>query len=210
MKVHEPHRLVCGSVDGLPIHQMLNGTHADILYADPPWDDAHMASFATMARKQTGVAVQPIRWETFITGMCSVLAGHVKGWVFVEMGRQHAERTASYLRLVCEDVTIHPTTYRSGGQERPTTLISGHRRPGHAATWRVPADGGTGGLRQVLAVLSSGAKPGDVVLDPCCGTGLTAKACLRLGLTFYGNELNAMRARKTASLLESGATVRIS
>ena len=69
----------------------------------------------------------------------------------------------------------------------------------------MPADGATGGLRQVLAVLSSVAKPHDVVLDPCCGTGLTARACLRLGLTFYGNELNAARARKTAALLEKAA-----
>ena len=32
--------------------------------------------------------------------------------------------------------------------------------------------------------------PGDVVIDPCCGSGATGRACLETGRQFYGFEIN--------------------
>lgn len=32
--------------------------------------------------------------------------------------------------------------------------------------------------------------PGDVVIDPCFGSGSTGRACLELGRSFYGFEIN--------------------
>ena len=32
--------------------------------------------------------------------------------------------------------------------------------------------------------------PGDVVIDPCFGSGSTGRACLELGRNFYGFEIN--------------------
>lgn len=32
--------------------------------------------------------------------------------------------------------------------------------------------------------------PGDVVIDPCCGSGSTGRACLETGRQFYGFEIN--------------------
>ena len=51
--------------------------------------------------------------------------------------------------------------------------------------------------------------PGDVVIDPCFGSGTTARACQELGRNFYGFEINKefYRRAKEEMLLhdESGA-----
>ena len=38
--------------------------------------------------------------------------------------------------------------------------------------------------------------PGDVVIDPCFGSGSTARACKELGRNFYGFEINKEFYRK--------------
>ena len=42
---------------------------------------------------------------------------------------------------------------------------------------------------------------GGIVLDPMCGMGYTARACIKRHLTFYGNEINEKRLQKTAEKL---------
>jgi len=196
------HRLSVGSIGGIPMYRLLNGVTADILYCDPPWDDSHMKSFATMARKQTGLPTAVIPWARFMDELVRVIQEHVDGWVFVESGVPRAHAVHAYLESAgLFDLGVHTTTYRSGQSTRPSALLAGHSRLGQAVGWSLPPGGGSGGLRQVLAVVGSVATPGQILLDPCCGTGLSARAAVRLGLTFYGNELNAYRAHRTAEHL---------
>ena len=199
MNVPPPHRLSVCSIEDAPTALRLSAHQkADVLYADPPWDDAHMATFANLARRQTGVKVEPLRWEVFMLSLVTIASSYVEGWVFIEMGRQHAERTAELMRQELEDVAIHSTSY---GRGRPCRLISAHCRPGVAGGYELPPDARYGGLRQVEGVLASVCRQRSIVLDPCCGNGLTASAAIRLGLTFYGCELNGARARKAAQAL---------
>jgi len=41
-----------------------------------------------------------------------------------------------------------------------------------------------------LRCIKASTKPGDIVLDPFCGTGTTGVACKRLGRKFVGIEIN--------------------
>ena len=42
-------------------------------------------------------------------------------------------------------------------------------------------------LKQLINICTD---PGDVVIDPCFGSGATARACIETGRTFYGFEIN--------------------
>ena len=42
---------------------------------------------------------------------------------------------------------------------------------------------------------------GQIVLDPCCGLGNSARIAVEHGMTFFGNELNAARLAKTEKIL---------
>ena len=42
-------------------------------------------------------------------------------------------------------------------------------------------------LKRLIEIFTD---PGDVVIDPCFGSGSTGRACQELGRTFYGFEIN--------------------
>lgn len=42
-------------------------------------------------------------------------------------------------------------------------------------------------MKQLITIFTD---PGDVVIDPCFGSGSTARACQELGRNFYGFEIN--------------------
>ena len=42
-------------------------------------------------------------------------------------------------------------------------------------------------LKRLISIFTD---PGDVVIDPCFGSGATARACKELGRSFYGFEIN--------------------
>jgi site-specific DNA-methyltransferase (adenine-specific) len=50
-----------------------------------------------------------------------------------------------------------------------------------------PAQKPVGVLRRLIETFTD---PGDVVIDPCFGSGSTARACLESGRNFYGLEIN--------------------
>jgi site-specific DNA-methyltransferase (adenine-specific) len=54
-------------------------------------------------------------------------------------------------------------------------------------------------LRRVVARASD---PGDVVLDPCCGSATTGAACLELGRRFVGIEMSEKFADLARQRLE--------
>ena len=42
-------------------------------------------------------------------------------------------------------------------------------------------------LKRLIEIFTD---PGDVVIDPCFGSGTTGRACMELGRNFYGFEIN--------------------
>jgi len=59
---------------------------------------------------------------------------------------------------------------------------------------------GATGFKQVNDCISS--CPGEIVCDPTCGYGWTAKAAIKNGKTFIGNEFNKIRAERTIKELQ--------
>jgi site-specific DNA-methyltransferase (adenine-specific) len=66
-------------------------------------------------------------------------------------------------------------------------------------------------LSLMLELVADFTDPGDLVLDPYCGSGTTGVACLRLGRRFLGFEINpqyAELARERLSAEEQGLSLR--
>jgi hypothetical protein len=194
------HRLTVGSIDDPPLKAMLNGITVDLLYCDPPWDDGHMKSFARGASENREVPLIPMSWLMFMRSLVGVINHHVSGWVFVEMGTRHAEAAASLISEACVDVVTYNTVY--GSPKRPSALLVGHTDHSVKGRWRMPSEATHGGYRQVGSVVASVGRPGQGLLDPCCGLGYSARAARAAGMIFFGNELDPQRAAATRRLLE--------
>ena len=67
-------------------------------------------------------------------------------------------------------------------------------------------------VRLLKRLIETFTDPGDVVIDPCFGSGTTGRACLETGRTFYGFEINKeffKRARDEMLVLPEYEQMRI-
>lgn len=202
-----PHRLLAGDVTTPgALDTLMRGERADIIYTDPPWGPGALQMFATMHRRGSAPAVA---WPEFLRRFCErIAAARAKGRdtpVFVEMGERWADETAAAMTAADMPVArMLTTTYGSGAKlTKQRVLYSGP-----VMTVRLDVEGKRGEklpvecLRAVQMMTPVGADQGPrIVLDPCCGLGLTAKATQRRRMCFRGLELNPARLARTAAWL---------
>lgn len=190
VKPHEvwragPHRLACGDLEAGDGERLIKrfGQRPDLVYCDPPWNNGNAAAFRTKA----GVPRQ-VNFTTFLDVLMAVVR-LARRDVFLEMGR------AGQAHLV-------ERAERCGGQAIRTWPITYYRR--HPATLTQLRFNGAGLEPPDLAglddddtpgaVMRSCSRPGDVVMDPCMGRGLTAAtAGAAQDRTFIGLELSPWR-----------------
>ena len=191
----ERHRLLAGALGPETLAQLLRDERADALYSDPPWGPGNARYWRTHARLPCPSAP----WTELKAGLREALH-HVRrgGPVWIEMGERWADEIVDLMASCDHAVTQRWTTrYRSGGELLPCALL-------YSGT---PLDLDPSDLRGAdlpLACLRAYGLPSDsVVLDPCCGKGYTARACVRLGLRFRGLELNPHRLGYTERWVRS-------
>lgn len=204
------HRILCGDVMLGDVGRLMAGDRADILYTDPPWGPGMLTFFAT-AREKGSAPRGP--WAEFVRAWADAIdtstAPHAP--LFVEMGNRWVadfeDALARIGRPVRQRWTVH---YGSGSKLRPSTLLlAGPELPLDAAFDPTPLRSAAlprACVAEALRALrTSGAlAPADraLVLDPCCGLGLTARAAVAAGITFAGLELVPARLADTRLILE--------
>lgn len=182
-------RTMVGDImQGDPVGELLAGEKADIVYSDPPWGQGNV----TYWRTQNGER-QTTDWAPFLKRFCALASAHLKpdGHLFVEMGLRWVDDLAATMALLGR---AERARWRCvyGSPKLPNALW--YSGPGE------PVDvSGMGGFAMTKKALAAVAFPNALVLDPCCGKGMTARAALRLGMRFYGNELNPARLAVTES-----------
>ncbi|MCD2492748.1 site-specific DNA-methyltransferase [Lacrimispora sp. NSJ-141] len=67
-----------------------------------------------------------------------------------------------------------------------------------------PAQKPVGVLKRLIEILTD---PGDVVIDPCAGSGTTLRACMELGRNSYGFEISKEFYRRAKNEMLSGVKV---
>jgi hypothetical protein len=171
---------------GDPIGELLGGELADIVYSDPPWGQGNLTYWRTHNGEPSTTD-----WRGFLERFCSTVVRHARPGapLFVEMGLRWVDELAAVMASHGRTETARWTCVY-GRPARPNILwYSGP-----------PVDldvSGLGGPPMTTKALSSVARPDAIVLDPCCGKGMTARVALQLGMRFRGNELNHKRLTVT-------------
>lgn len=189
-----PHRLVNADITTGAIAELMGDELADVIYSDPPWGPGNQQYWHTY--NQRGSAPRT-SWDEFLAVFCATCAKFRKASapVFVEMGLRWVDQLDAAMASVglqrqrVWEITYgrpaHPNSLRLyGPQDVPVELVKTHGPPVTAT------------------ILGAVVSPGSVVLDPCCGLGMTARNTHKLGGKFRGCELNPKRLAVTAAWLE--------
>lgn len=197
MKCIGPHRLTNLNIIDPGVDELFSdGRKADILYCDPPWGDAAVKMFATLARK-AGETVDVIPYDALVTRLFELIEQHVSGHAIIETGlrwQKNMMRRMSTAGL--QNIEARHVVY--GNRNMVSTIIFGTFTG--AASPLSAVEGMKGGKVAELVVAQLAA-PGGIVFDPCCGMGFSATAALAHGMEFRGNELSAARLAKTLKRL---------
>jgi hypothetical protein len=196
-----PHRLRHGDfLEGLG--ELMGRERADIVVADPPWGQGALSYWLGLnARQNAGEERRHLDHGIFLDHLFALFDRYAKGVVLLEYG----QRWRSEMIRRARDADWQPLTvswrYRSGGRLLSCDLhVLGRERPKLPRAYRERLSE-LYGLRAVIAAVEPFAVPGGILLDPCCGVGLYARAAVRHGMRFRGNELNLVRLRKTMKAL---------
>jgi hypothetical protein len=182
---------------------MLTGERVDVLYSDPPWGDGHLAYWQTMNRKMTGAETPQVKHDELYDRIMGLVGRYVSGYVFIETGLRWKEYVIQrFLNAGLLMVADYPLTYRSGSKLMENVLVCASTDMSFRREWPPFNPCPYRGAELVRRVVGSVARPGGIVLDPCCGMGYTARAAVAAGMQFRGNELNQARLDKTIEFLK--------
>jgi hypothetical protein len=191
------HKVTNASLDAPIVEQALAGEVVSILYTDPPWNNA--AYWKTLTKKMTGQEVRQISSSDILANIFRLAKKYVHGHVFVEYGPRWREQVNQLFRENLHNVRVFDRTYLSGGRALPSILVYGATSKDYYFNDEKAAHSDS--LTEIIAPV---ARPGAVIFDPCCGKGNTARAAMKLGMRFIGNELNAERLKATINSLKAG------
>jgi hypothetical protein len=198
------HKVTCGSLISPDVDAMLAGERVDILYSDPPWGDGNLAYWQTMNKKMTGAETPQVKHDELYDRIMELVLRHVGGYVFIETGLRWKEYVVQrFLTVGLVNVVSYPLRYTSGAKLMENVLVCGLTNFSHLTQgWTQLNPSPFRGAELVRRVVGSVARPGGIVLDPCCGMGYTARAAVAAGMQFRGNELNQARLDKTIAFLK--------
>jgi hypothetical protein len=192
------HVIACGDLeagDGLRLIDRFGAP--DLVYSDPPWNDGNAGAF----RSKAGIP-RKVNFTEFLDQLLTVVR-MARRDVFLEMGIANTPHLMDLAELHGGEVVRRwPITYY---RRHPCMLL--HLR------WQGPAadvDGLAGMDDEDTpgAALKACMRPGDVVMDPCTGRGLTAFTVATAGRTFHGLELSPWRMSCTLTrLAAAGCTI---
>lgn len=202
---------------------------ADHVITDPPYDKKthEGARTGASADKDLGIDFDAIDGDVSFVGDCVRLA---RRWVLATCAMEQvgAYRDASGESWIRGGFWHKPDAMPQVSGDRPSTpgecMAIMHRTGrkrwnggGFPAFWSVPIERSDRvhptqkPLALILRLVEQFTDPGDVVLDPFCGSGTTGVACLRLGRRFVGVERDpryAALAHERLLAESSGLTLR--
>jgi hypothetical protein len=200
------HVIECDSIERIDWTMALNGSKASIFYSDPPWNDGNIRYWNTIAKRDTGKDFRVLTYDELLEVLLKMIRENVQGYVFIEIGVNQKEFVIKKLEGKLFNVRAHDVSYRSGTKLLPNVLISAGTsgefdamlQPERISKLRGAA------LSNYVIGRCKDLRATGIVMDPCCGLGLTAQAAINHGFKFYGNEVNQKRLEKTMGRLQHG------
>lgn len=195
------HRVQHGDVMN-GVDDLMQGKKADIVYSDPPWGQGNLTYWQTINKKMTGAQPKPMDYNAFINQIFSIAQQYTKQYFFIEYGQKwHSDIKLMGAKYGFQDLATIKLLYRSGSKLLPLDLHIFAKEKLDLPEGYIASITNSHGFETLKKVIIPIAKPGMIILDPCCGMGYTAQIAKDCGLTFYGNELNAKRLEKTRNRL---------
>jgi hypothetical protein len=199
-----PHRVKCGNIlDG--IDDLMSNNVVDIVYSDPPWLQSHMKYWETIRLRHNPTEVRrDNQLEPFLDMFFKIAITYSTNLVFVEYALKgeflintHAEKAGLYRQALIV------TLYKSGSKLLPMHLHVFTKRPITLPEGYIESVSLTSGIDTVMNAIKPFIVPRGTILDHCCGLGTTARAALKTGMVFRGNEINPKRLQKTIEVLNA-------
>ena len=196
------HRMTHASIEESIVDELLAQSNIDILYTDPPWGDRMVKWFAKLNEKQTGFLNSVISFDALLSRIFSLSKQHVTGYLCIECGKQSVESLAKRFQ---DEGLYQPKIIQShyAGRRTCFSIVAGMdaAHPVDPVCNDIKDLTGAAVSKEIIGRLKPYISPDGNVFDPCCGMGFTARAAVAHGLTFYGNEVNALRLQKTIDYL---------
>jgi hypothetical protein len=194
------HKVKNGNVM-LGIDDLMEGKKANIFYSDPPWGAGNISYWQTINKRYNGIEPEHIDYNDFLNQIFHLAQRHTSGMVLIEYGIKWEQ---DLINIGTKHGLIHlgvaQITYRSGSRMLPHQLHF-FKTQDYACNVNIQSiiDKITGrtGLKCVIDAAQDFKVENGIVLDPCCGLGMTAELAMHLGMNFYGNELNKKRLDTT-------------
>lgn len=192
------HRVQSGSlVDGL--EGLMAGAQADVFYSDPPWGEGMLKYFETLRMKQVGDLLRTdTPFSVFMECFWDSVNKFSKNIIFIEYGLKWESMILEGASL--NGLKHHKTiksNYNSGSKKLPSHLHLFSKHGIDVDPSYLDIVTGLSGINLVKSAIHPFAVSGGILLDPCCGMGLSADAAMSYGMRFYGCELNPKRLDKT-------------
>ena len=204
----------------------------DHVITDPPYSErTHRSAVCGATDGRTGVSFAALADPAALSASLVAMAQRwaVAFCAVEDIGAYAVGAADAWVRAGVWD-KINPTPQLTG--DRPGQAVEAvaimHRsgkkrwnRGGGAAIWRFRPPRGADRpphetpkpVDLMLALVSDFTDPGDIILDPFCGSGTTGVACLRLGRRFIGIERDprhAATSRERLAAEVAGSTLQAS
>lgn len=197
------HKVKCGCImQG--IEDLMQDTKVDFIYSDPPWGQGNLKYWQTINKRHTGKEPTEIDFQEFLWHYFSLLNKYTKHHAI--MCIEYGIRWRSDIKKMCEAYNLIWNGYVESIYSSDNLKLDVH-----IISKSIKADIPVSLLKKILnkkgydfvkLMFDEYAPKNGLVLDPMCGMGFTAQACIDNNLIFYGNELNAKRLDKTIKRLK--------
>jgi len=170
------------------LDDLFNGEKAESMYCDPPWGIGLIKYF----RKLNGQTAEHDNWLSFLMRIKFLYERHVNGPLFIQIGLRLEK---DLVQVFGEPSARYKCLYGSGKNKSPCALLCWGAVPSKSPE-------GLNNTPILTTVLESLLKKPKSVFDCCVGLGMAARACKKLGIVCYANELNPKRVAETMKILD--------
>lgn len=188
------HTFLCGDIerDDLLTLTALLPVEPRFVYSDPPTSKEDMEYWHRMNGEE-----REGNPELFWNRLCTGVASSGTEYAFIEQGRSGYQCMIDAAKRSGLPPLQHQWDIWHGSPKSINRLLlfSGHHIPACDPT-------GKGGDDVVRYIFSGSAKEGDVVLDPCVGSGTTARIAHEFGMRCWGMDINPIRLSQTLKWLQ--------
>jgi|TARA_Y100000004_G_C8856010_1_gene386860 hypothetical protein len=191
------HSFFNGDITKGAIDKLMENKKFDILYCDPPWGSGALKMFNTLNSKMNNLPKEEVSWEFFLESFCKIINNYSNedSLVILEMGTKFTNDLKLFIEMNTNFKLrqIFYPYYRNNNKiyAQNITYFSCKNDFLFDST---KIDNTIGKLATENIFAQCPKK--DIVLDPCCGFGLTLKMAVKYDMAFFGNEINQKRLDK--------------